>query len=428
MSERLTDTRVKNLKPKAKRYKIWDSLGRGLFLLVLPSGTKSWCVKYRINQKEKRLVIGKYPKVSIKQAREKCFEEQNRIAEGIDVSREKKLEKQRFVEEDLTSLKEIAIAYSKVKKKQNLEKGKDFLGRFTNYVFPTFKDIPIKEIKASQLEDFLIGFVDEFGYYETGRRLRQDFINVFKYAVKRDYIQNNVAREIEPLIRTKAIESHSAITEQNRIEEFGEIIYKLYNNTEEIVLSTAIRLLPHVFARPSELRRMAWKDIDWTNAQWNYEMTKVSNGFSRKTMRLVPLSPQVLELLRELYKHTKDFDYCFPANTKTGYINKEHIKKAVLRCGIDINVQSIHGFRASARTYLDETKELGYRTDIIWQQMGHKVFDKNGRAYNRTLFLNERIDMMNHWSNWLDDQMNKVSRNKFVKANRKAETSFRSSP
>ena len=99
-----------------------------------------------------------------------------------------------------------------------------------------------------------------------------------------------------------------------------------------------------------------------------------------------------------------------------------------MRCGIDINVQSIHGFRASARTYLDETKELGYRTDIIWQQMGHKVFDKNGRAYNRTLFLNERIDMMNHWSNWLDDQMNKVSRNKFVKANRKAETSFRSSP
>jgi len=105
----------------------------------------------------------------------------------------------------------------------------------------------------------------------------------------------------------------------------------------------------------------------------------------------------------------------FPSKHTAGYINKQHLKDGVLRSGVDVKVQSIHGFRASARTYLDEVSELGWRTDIIWQQMGHKVFDKNGRAYNRTLFLNERIDMMNQWSDWLDDQRNRVEDNCFVR-------------
>jgi integrase len=413
--KQLTDYIVKNLKPKSKRYKISDNTGRGLHIVVLTTGTKSWYIKYRAKGKQRTSHLGNYPDVSVKQARDLCFEEHKQVKQGIDVSREKKLDKQRFKDEEYTSLKEITLAYSKVKSQQNLQKGKDLKGRFTNYVFPTFKDIPIKEVKASHLEDFLNSFLDEFGYYETGRRIRQDFINIFKFAVKRDYIQNNVAREIEPLIRTKAIESHPAITELNRISEFGEVIYKLNNNSENIVLAIAIKLLPHVFARPSELRRMAWKDIDFTNAQWTYEMTKITNGFTRKTMRLVPLSSQVVSMLRELYKETGEFDYCFPANTQVGYINKKHLADAVDRCSIDRKVQSIHGFRASARTYLDEIKELGYRTDIIWQQMGHKVFDKNGRAYNRTLFLDERIDMMKQWSDWLIDQANKVAENSFVK-------------
>ena len=148
----------------------------------------------------------------------------------------------------------------------------------------------------------------EYGYYETARRMRQDFINIYKFAVQREFIENNKARELDPLERTKAIESFPAITELNRIDEFGLVISNLYNNNENIVISTAIKLLPHVFARPSELRRMAWKDIDFTNATWTYEMTKITNGFTRKTQRLVPLSPQVMGFLRELYKETGDFD------------------------------------------------------------------------------------------------------------------------
>ena len=167
MAEHLTDYRVKNLKPRSSRYKIFDDFGKGLFLVVRPTGSKSWFMKYRINKKEKTLFLGQYPTVAVKDARKLCLAEYMKVAEGIDVSREKILNKQRFVDEEYTSLKEITLAYSRVKKQQNFQKGKDLQGRFKNYVFPIFKDIPIKEVKASHLEDFLNNFLDEFGYSST---------------------------------------------------------------------------------------------------------------------------------------------------------------------------------------------------------------------------------------------------------------------
>ena len=173
-------------------------------------------------------------------------------------------------------------------------------GRFKNYVFPVFKDIPIKEVKTTHLEDLLRDIQTEYNIHETPRRLRQDFINVFKYAVKREYCDNNIAREVDRLALPQ-VESRPAITERKRIDEFGLVIYKLYNNKEDIVLSTAIKLLPQLFARPKELRSMRWSDIDFKHAEWSYKMTKVSK------QRLVPLSSQAIVLLRELYKHNLEF-------------------------------------------------------------------------------------------------------------------------
>ena len=96
MTERLTEYKVQSIKPKANPFKIWDSIGRGLYLLIYPSGNKSWYVKYRINKKEKKINLGRFPHVSVKQAREDCFNQQNKVAQGVDVSKEKKLSKQRL--------------------------------------------------------------------------------------------------------------------------------------------------------------------------------------------------------------------------------------------------------------------------------------------------------------------------------------------
>jgi len=416
MTERLTNIRVKNLKPKSLRYKIFDYLGKGLHIVIQPTGNKSWYMKYRIAGKEKSLFLGRYPELSVKEARELCHDEHKKTSKGIDVSKERVLERQRIMlsasEAKSKSFKDICNAWVEQKKKSNEQKGKEAHGRLNKYVYPIFNDIPITEIKTYMLEDCCKEIRDEHGYYETARKTRQDFINICMYAVKRDYIENNIARDIDYLERIKEVESHPAITDKRKINEFGEVIRKLYTSKENIVLATAIKLLPHVFARPSELRRMKWSDIDFTHAEWTYRITKVTNGFTQKIDRIVPLSPQVMSLIRELYKETGNFEYCFPANTKTGFINKKHLSDAVDCVGIDRRVQSIHGFRASFRTFSDEV--LKWRPEIARQQMGHKVFDKNGRAYNRTLFLSERINMMNEWSNWLDKIRMKAEDNYFV--------------
>ena len=417
MTVRFTKYKIDNLKAKPIPYKVWDSQGNGLHIRIQPSGTKTWRVKYRMFGKEKAVTLGRYPDITIAEARLQSLKEKLQVKEGIDVSHEKKLEKQIInlpeVEDDLISFKNICINWAEQKSKENKVKGGEALNRFKKYVFPMFKDTPIKRIKTHMLEELCLEIRNEYGFFETARKVRQDFINVYKFAVKREHMENNIARDIDLIKRIKEVESHPAITDKRKTEDFGKVISLLNRNNEDIVLSTAIRLLPHVFARPSELRRMRWNDIDFTNAEWTYQMTKITNGFTQKIDRLVPLSPQVLEMLRGLYTVTKDFDFCFPANTKTGYINKKHLSDSVDRAGVDRSIQSIHGYRASFRTYADEV--LGFRPEICRQQLGHKVYDKNGVAYNRTLFLDERVDMMNQWSNWLEDLSNKVVENCFVK-------------
>jgi hypothetical protein len=182
MAEHLTNYRVKNLRTKSKQYKIYDDCRKGLFVLVYPSGTKTWRMKYRIGTKEKAFVLGTYPELSVKQARELCFDEYKQIQKGIDISKARKLDKQRIHEEVLISFKDVSLAWIEDKKKDNEQKGKDAFGRFKNYVFPVFKDIPIKEVKTTHLEDLLRDIQTEYNIHETPRRLRQDFINVFKYA------------------------------------------------------------------------------------------------------------------------------------------------------------------------------------------------------------------------------------------------------
>jgi hypothetical protein len=157
MSERLTNIRVKNLKPKSLRYKIFDYLGKGLHLVIQPTGNKSWYMKYRIAGKEKSLFLGRYPEVSVKEAREICHDEHKKTNKGIDVSRERVLKRQRIMlsvsEAKYKSFKDICNAWVEQKKKSNEQKGKEAHGRLNKYVYPIFNDIPITEIKTYMLED-----------------------------------------------------------------------------------------------------------------------------------------------------------------------------------------------------------------------------------------------------------------------------------
>lgn len=406
---KMTEYKIKSLKPK-KDTKYWDSLGQGLHLYVYAkSGTKSWRFKYRINGKDKTICLGKFPLMTLAHARVSCMNYKELSSQGIDVSKDRKIKKHTKNERGLKTIKDLCSYWLDSYQIEYPQKAKDSLLRFEKYLYPYFKDRPLETIKLKDLEDFLFWVVDKYKIYTTVKRIKQNLVRAYAKAVKHDLIAYNVAREIDNL-PTMPIKNFPAITDVALVDDYAKVIAQLYDNKEDIILSSAIKLLPHLFARPSELRSMKWKDIDFGRAFWTYEMTKVNHE------RRVPLSPQVMLILRELYKHTGDLEYCFPAITQTGYINKAHLSQAVKRCGIDTDVQSLHGFRASATTFLHEVLKM--KDDWIELQLGHKLGNDTKIAYKRTLFLNERIDMMNKWSNYLDDLRTNIMDIRIVKARR----------
>lgn len=406
MKINLTDRLIKSLKPKDKQYKVWDSLVKGLYLIVYQNGTKTWKFKYRVNHKEQTLTFMQYQFMTLAQARESCIQAKKDVDNGIDVAKEKQKAKYKHTEDKLNTIKDLCSYWLETYKIEYPTKAKESLQRFEKYLYPYFKQRPLETIKLKDLEDFLFGLVEQYDIYDTVKRIKQNLTQAYSKALKHELVKTNIAREIG-VLPTKPIKHFPAITDVSRVDEFGEVIYKLYNNKEDIIISTAIKLLPHLMARPSELRSMQWKDIDFTHATWDYTMNKV------KQEKRVPLSKQVINLLSNLYKYTKYSDYVFPANTQTKYINKSHVSKAIKKCGIDTNVQSVHGFRASATTFLHEILKM--KDDWIELQLGHKIGNEVKISYKRTLFLNERVDMMKEWSNWLDSLRLKVEDNRFVK-------------
>lgn len=405
----LTDRKIKSLKPKAKAYKIYDNQGNGLYINVSITGTKSFRLKYRIKGKEKTDTLGLYPTMLLSHARELAVVKRRKHKEGIDTSKEKIIAKFTALNGELKTIKDLCNYWLDTYKIEYPKKAKDSELRFEKYLYPHFKQRPLETIKLKDLEDFLFGIVEKHDIYDTVKRMKQNLVKAYSKALKHNLVQVNIAREIDNL-PTKEIKHFPAITDVALVDDFAKVVAQIYDNKEDIILSTAIKLLPHLFARPSELRTMQWKDIDFGRAFWTYKMTKVGQE------RRVPLSAQVMKLLRELYKHTGDLEYCFPATTQAGYINKLHLSSAVKRCGIDTNIQSLHGFRASATTFLHEVLKM--KDDWIELQLGHKLGNDTKIAYKRTLFLDERIDMMNKWSNYLDDLRTNIMDIRIVKARR----------
>lgn len=410
MKIQMTDYKIKSIKPKSKDVKYWDNRGQGLFLYVIAkSGTKSWRFKYRIGGKERQIVLGKYPLMTLAQAREACIKLKELTILGVDVSKDRKIKKHTNNDKGLKTIKDLCSYWLDTYQVEYPQKARDSLLRFEKYLYPYFKDRPLETIKLKDLEDFLFKVVEKYKIYTTVKRIKQNLVRAYSKAVKHDLIAYNVAREIDNL-PTIPIKNFPAITDVALVDDYAKVIAQLYDNKEDIILSAAIKLLPHLFARPSELRSMKWKDVDFGRAFWTYKMTKVNHE------RRVPLSSQVMTILRELYKHTGEFEYCFPATTQAGYINKSHLSQAVKRCGIDTDIQSLHGFRASATTFLHEVLKM--KDDWIELQLGHKLGNDTKIAYKRTLFLNERIDMMNKWSNYLDDLRTNIMDVRIVKARR----------
>ena len=388
----LTDTAIKNAKPGAKPAKLADE--KGMFLLVTPAGGKWWRLKYRIGGKEKLLSLGTYPEVSLKDARERRDDARKLLASGIDPSENRKAVKAAKTDRAANSFEVIAREwYAKNAASWAENHGSRIIRRLERDIFPWIGGKPIADITAPDLLAVLRR-IEERGAAETAHRAHQNCGQVFRYAIATGRAERDPSPDLKGALPAVKQTHRAAITDPKAI---GGLLRAIDEYQGQFVTQCALRLAPLVFVRPGELRKAEWTEFDLDNAEWNIPAERMK----MREPHLVPLSTQAVEILRELHALTGSGRYVFPgARTNGRPMSDNAILAALRRMGFAKDEMSGHGFRAMARTILDEV--LGVRPDFIEHQLAHAVRDPNGRAYNRTAHLAERRKMMQQWADYLD--------------------------
>ena len=385
----LSDPAIKKAKPADKPYKMTDE--KGLHLLVNAAG-KYWRMDYRYSGKRKTLALGVYPDVSLARAREKRDEARIKIADGIDPSDLKKAIKTQKAERAANSFEAVAREwYAKNLSTWATTHANKIIRRFEMYVFPWLGGRPVAEITAPELLTVARRVADT-GALESAHRVLQTCGQVFRYAVQTGRAMRDPSGDLRGALPTAKSAHMAAITEPKQVAELLRA-FDAYEGT--VIVRCALQLAPLVFVRPGELRNAKWADVDFDTAEWRFTASKTG------TPHIVPLSSQAVEILCEVHALTGDGRYVFPSvRTSDRPMSDNAILAAMRRMGIAKDEMSGHGFRAMARTILDEV--LGMRPDLIEHQLAHAVRDPNGRAYNRTAHLPERRKMMQQWADYLD--------------------------
>lgn len=392
----LADITIKNTKPQAKPIRLWDN--GGLYIEVSTSGGKWWRFKYRFAGKEKRLSFGVYPNISLKEAREQRDIAKKLIASGVDPSENRKAIKRSNSERAANSFEVLTREWLH-KHTQRWSEGhcSKILKSFERDVFPWIGAKPISDIPAKELL-LVIQRVESRGAVESAHRILSNCGQVFRYAIASGRAERDPSQDLKGALSPVKSGHFAAITDPQKVAQFLRVLDGYQGS---LIVSCAIRLAPLVFVRPGELRHMKWSDVDFELAEWRFLATKT------KTPHIVPLSTQALKILREIHSLTGSGCFVFPsARTSTKPMSDNAILAAFRRLGIEKEEMSGHGFRAMARTILDEV--LGVRPDFIEHQLAHAVRDPNGRAYNRTAHLPERKEMMQKWADYLDELKNET--------------------
>ncbi len=386
----LTDTATRNAKTAESPYSLADS--GGLSLRIQPNGGKWWRFRYRFGGKAKMLSLGIYPDVRLKDARVRRDAARKLLADGIDPGEHRKEAKAERAIRAANSLEAVTREWAeKMATSWVPAYGQRLLRRFERDIFPLIGEKPISEIKPVELLAVLRK-IEARGAIETAHRARGDCGQVFRYAIATGRAERDVAGDLRGALEPKHTKHFASVTEPAKV---AELLRALDGYQGSPIVLGAMRLAPLVFVRPGELRHAQWKDIDLDVGEWRYTVTKT------KTDHLVPLASQAVAILRDLQLITATGRYVFPSARSTGRpMSDNAVLAAMRRSGIPADEMTGHGFRAMARTILDEV--LGFRPDFIEHQLAHAVRDPNGRAYNRTAHLSQRKKMMQAWADYLD--------------------------
>lgn len=390
----LTDTFVKQVKwsgrPAGDKY----SDGDGMYLHVKEAG-KYWRMNYRFMDKQKTLALGVYDEISLAKARKRRDKARELLADGQDPSSAKQDEQQAKQAEAANTFERVArewlektsanrAAITQVKVQTWLEKD----------VFPHIGNMPMRSIGPRDVLDKVVRRMEQRGVIDTAHRIKQLCGQVCRYAVVTGSAERDVTSDLKDALQTKVKVHHAAVTEPKAA---GELMRAIYGYTGHPTTVAALKLAPLVFVRPGELRTAEWAEIDLEAAEWRIPGSKMKMGHDH----IVPLCKQAVDILRSIQPLTGGGRYVFPS-IRTGQrpMSENTVNSALRALGYPTEVHTGHGFRALARTIMDEVLEM--RVDLIEHQLAHTVKDPNGRAYNRTAHLPARQKMMQEWGDYLD--------------------------
>ncbi len=384
----LTDTTIRALKPTEKSQKLFDS--GGLFLFVPPTGGRLWRFKYRHAGREKLISLGRYPLVTLKQARERRDAARRLLANGVDPSAKRKAEK--FAQAD--TFEAVAREHLSLQHRAASATIEKALQRLIRHVFPYLGNRSVATITAPDLLAVLRR-IEGRGAHDLAHWARSMCGRVFRYAIATGRAERDVAADLRGALAPVVVTNHAAITEPARISELLRAIdtYRGQPATEY-----ALKLAPLVFVRPGELRKAQWSefDLDVKGPEWRIP----SERMKMREAHIVPLARQVVTLLRELYQITGSDGYVFPSlRTRSRPLSENTINFALRGLGYSGDEMTGHGFRSMASTRLNE---LGWNPEIIELQLAHKERNQVRAAYNRAERLAERRRMMQAWADYLD--------------------------
>ncbi|KZZ58873.1 integrase [Oleiphilus sp. HI0125] len=398
-TDKLSNTQIKNAKAREKAYKLFD--GEGLYVEVTPKGAKYWRLKYRFGGKEKSLSFGVYydnpnnvKHVSLKDARKKRDEAREQLHEGYDPAELRRKEKLAKAVGVGNSFAAVADEWYQRElphwSKGHAVRVERFIKKYLN---PSLGKRHIAEITPLELLQTLRKKESE-GAVDTAHRVKQTAGLIFRFAVATGRAERDPSQDLKGAL-AKPVESHfSAILDK---KELGVLLRAIDAYSGGIYVKTALQLTPLLFCRPGELRHMEWSELDLDKGLWEIPAEKMK----MKLPHVVPLSDQALELIKEIKLIESKSKYVFPSPRDWRRpMSDNGVRTALRALGYSNDQITPHGFRSIARTLLDE--ELGYRVDWIEHQLAHAVKDTNGRAYNRTTHLNQRVEMMQAWADYLD--------------------------
>lgn len=388
----LTVVQVRNTQGKEKPYKLAD--GGGLYLFVQPQGRKYWRMNYRYGGKFKTLALGTFPDISLADARRQRDKAKLALAEGVDPGAKRKM--MRDIPDLAAENSFQEIAKELLAKEEREGRSDVTLAKkrwLLSFAYPVIGAMPIDQIKAPDLLAVL-RTVEKGGRYESAQRLKSTCGQIFRYAIATGRAERDISVDLRGALTTPKVTHRAAIVEPKGV---GELLRAIEDFIGEPVTQAALRLSPHVFVRPGELRQAEWVEFDFEAAVWTIPGHKTKMRRAHK----VPLTRQAIAILKDIHALTGEGQYVFPSlRTYERPMSENCINAALRRMGFAKEEMTGHGFRSMASSLLNEMGR--WHPDAIERQLGRMDNNTVRRAYARSEYWDERVRMMQAWSDYLD--------------------------